>query len=424
MRWRLLLVLAALSMLFLLAVLAAVAVLVPIRFTVSVPGAIRPPNVWRVTAAESGVAMLVRPAGPVAKGDCLFQLDDGTPRRRLAEVEAQLDLLDRRLVLERGALDQQTLAWELERAVVKTEIAATATALAQVEGEARQLAADVAAKSLAENRVDAELAASELDILRRLAAELSVPAMELAQGEARARKTALQVERARIQEQARVLAEEHAIARLREQLAREQARDRQIEGRRLDERPLAEIEFRILQLQTEKADLEQTIRHKTCLAEADGEWGGLAFVAGEYVPLGAQIGVLRQTRGMIFEGEATAFDYVWLAPQAEASLRLQAYPFLRYGTLPATVTELEARTEEAVPRFLVKLAIDEENARFQPSHGLVGEAQVVVFHGSLANYLLAEPPSVRQPYLKPIGFGQRFTDWLKKLEQPAKPRPE
>lgn len=424
MRWRLLLFFSALTMLFLLLVLGAVALLVPVRFTVSVPGVIRPLRVWRVTAAESGVATFVREAGPVASGDRLFQLDDGTARRRLAEVGAQLELLDRRLALEREGLDHQALAWELEQAVVQADIAVTATALAQAEGELRELAAAVAEKSQAESRIDAELAASEYEILRRLAAELSVPAMELAQGQARAGKTGLQVERVEIQERARVLAEEHDIARLRGQLAREQARERQIQGRRLDERPLAEIEFRILQLRAEQAELEQVIRRKTGVAEAAGEWGGLAFVAGEYVPLGAQVGVLRQTDGMVFEGEAKASDYVWLAPQAEARLRLQAYPFLRYGTLPATVTELEARTEEGMPRFVVKLAIDEEAARFQPSHGLVGEAQVVVFRGSLVNYLLAEPPTVHAPHFEPIGFGRGLTDWLKQLERPTEPRHE
>ena len=418
MKWRRLLFLASLGMLLVLAALVAVAVLVPIRFTVSVPGAVQPVRTWRVTAAESGLAVEIRAEGPVKKGDCLYRLDDGSDRRRLAEVEAQMGVLGERLDLERKAMANQEVAWGLEAEVLRAERAETAGILAQATGEeARMMAAEIAARSLAQNVVDAELAASEYAILRKLAADLSVPAMEMAQGEARAKKAALQVERAKLEEQRRVLGEEHDIARLRMQLGKHDAREKQILGHQQDARALAEVAYRIAQLQAECAELEGVIRRKTCAADCDGDWGGLPFVPGEYVAQGALVGVLRSTAGLLFVGEAKSMDYAWLTDGAVARLRLQAYPFLKYGSLPATITGLEATADGEQPRFVVKLALDDAKGNYLPTVGLAGVAHVVVFRGSLVNYLMAEPPSVREPRFKPLGAKNRLSEWLKSLER-------
>jgi hypothetical protein len=96
---------------------------------------------------------------------------------------------------------------------------------------------------------------------------------------------------------------------------------------------------------------------------------------------------------------------------------MQAYPFMKYGSLLARLAEMETRTEGETPAFVVKLAVDAKEARFVPASGLVGEARIEVFYGSLLNYLLAEPPTVRKPRLHPVGKGNRFTEWLKRLDR-------
>jgi hemolysin D len=403
-------------MVLILAVLVAVGVLVPIHFTVSVPGHIEPVQTIRVTAAESGRALEVRKPGPVQEGDCLFRLDDESDQRRLRDVQAQVAALRERLALETRILADQKSAWSLELAVVRAERDGVAEQLRQAQGKTRELAAQVKAKSLAQGEVDAELAESEYGILRKLAAELSVPAMELAQGKARASKATLQVEEAKLAEKQRVLAEENQIERLRQQLRGCDAREKQILGRTQDERPMAEVNYRILQLEAEAAELSSVIRHKVCIAPSAGEWGGLGFVPGEYVTQGALVGVVRAGDGLLFVGQAAGSDFAWLKPGAVAHLRLQAYPFMKYGSLPGRLAEMEAYTEGEVPSFVVRLAVDAKEARFLPSSGLVGEARIVVFHGSLLNYLLAEPPTVRRPRLHPVADGNRFTEWLKRLD--------
>ena len=72
----------------------------------------------------------------------------------------------------------------------------------------------------------------------------------------------------------------------------------------------------------------------------------------------------------------------------KAEIQLDNYPFLRYGYLDGTLeyiqTSLAAPSAEYLIRFSIPIAFD----RFPP--GLSGKGKIIIFHGTLLNYLLRD----------------------------------
>ncbi len=380
-----------LAILTVMGAVAFVAARVPVNFTATVPGILRPARRIRVTAAAGGEALEVRLPGPVDAGDLLFRLDADSEKRRIGDIDGELALLEKRLAHERERLQSEASARRLELellAVRRREIENTVDEWTGQRAETEDALQDNLA---AQTDTDRELAAAEYGILKKLAAELSVPAMELARGKASAARSALQVEQKALEATRLRLQRQAEVKRLSLSLERLAVEKRQAEHRFDDRRPILELEQSILLLTAERRELNRAVARKTMVAPWPGFWGDNKAATGEYIRTGDPVGVLSDTKNLVFVGRASEERFTWLRRGQAAKLRIHAFPYLKYGRLPARVIRLETRPNEVPPAFLAELIPAGDDLGFRPAAGQRGRADIVVFRGTFLNYLLADP---------------------------------
>ncbi len=393
MRWRLVLSALTAALLAVLAAVAAVAALVPLSFTVTVPGLIVPERELRVTATGEGRLLELRGVGPVLAGELLFRLDTEAEERRLAALERELAVLREREAHEAARLEAAARWREADLRLLEVRerrLEADRAARSGPLAEAREALRRNEAEQL---RVDDELAASESAILQRLAAELSVPAMELARGQARAAKTALL--RTHSDLTGRLENEQRQADVLQLQIQAEEVR---IEADRLglqldDRRQLLELRTEIGRGEAEQIELQRAIERKRALAPWAGFWGDRTGEPGEFVTPGVRLGTLRRETPLHVIGQAREADAAWLRLGQQAQVRVDAFPFIKYGRLEGRLVRLESRLGDAGGVFLVDVALAGTSPVYRPVPGQRGQIDVVVFNGTLVRYLAAEPDS-------------------------------
>jgi multidrug resistance efflux pump len=283
----------------------------------------------------------------VASGDVLAEIDVGRERRQLDELQTRLGTIEPQAEAARRELDAQS------RALGDDE---RATLAALDEGRARSNEARFAAAHADDERVRAvallgagAISPSEAERLsseaaeKRAAAEAALLALETVQREQRTRGT-------------------QGIARI-EALRRELA---SLDGQK--QTTLAEIRV-----------VEETIARSLVRAPIAGRVGEMAPVnAGMYVHAGDRLfsivpgGDLRAVANFV---PSDALGRVW--PGQSARLRLEGFPWMQYGTVPATVTRVGSEVRDG--RVRVELAIHPDPSSAIPmQHGLPAVAEVDV----------------------------------------------
>ncbi len=309
---------------------------------------------------------------PVAAGEVLVRLDDGPLRLSLAEAEAALTGLRARRV---------------------TRIRERAARAAALEPAA---AADAAGIAEARARLDAARAA------HRLARAEADRAAELA---ARAVASSAEVERLRAAERrARAEAREQAeqVSRLRAERTRSAAeRDAALAGMDAEQATLdAEIEQAEARLARLRGDLEAT----TVRAPAAGR---IAAVdprgVGAVLAPGARLGTIvgpGDLRIVARVPAARALGRVRVGQRAR--LRVDGFPWTRYGVVEATVTGVAAEASDGWLR--VELAPGE--AHDVPlQHGLTGQLEIEVEQIAPLEMLLAALGRAVQPEAAAVDAG-------------------
>jgi len=91
----------------------------------------------------------------------------------------------------------------------------------------------------------------------------------------------------------------------------------------------------------------------------------------------------------------------WVQRGQAARIRLDAFPYLKYGKLDATVVNFERMplvtgAAATLGGYRVEFDIPGEKQPYKPLPGLTGRADIHVFRGTLLQYLLAEPQQALQ----------------------------
>ena len=392
MRWRWFIALALLAMLMVLVVIGVVTAIVPIGFTVSAPGALEPVRQIRVTAAHDGLAMAVHPPGRVEAGALLLRQKHESESRAIGRLALELDKLRERLAHERErqratatGRDVEAALIELEKRSVAARLRVTREALPDLDGRIHQ-------KVIGQSELRRDLAQDEYEIVEKLAAEHSVPLQEVARGRTDAATAKLRVEQQRVEYDRTQLLTEQAVESLEAQAQRQQLQEKALAVRPTDLHTLLEIEREIGRLEGQIEELRIDTQQKETRAPWAGEWVTHTLEEGEYVTTGSLVGLLRDTSKLVFVGRVRERQFPWVRMGQEARLRLSAFPYLKYGRLDARVVHLEpaAPSPGTAAGFLVEFEV-REGGPYDPRHGLSGMADIIVFRGTLLEYLLAEP---------------------------------
>ncbi len=306
----------------------------------------------RVESVEAVLGQSVR------EGDVLLRLDTSAERLALEEQRA-------RASSRRGELK------ELER-----QIAASA--------EARERAIEAAQRAAAA----ADAARHELELLESLARE------DLARQERLAELggvSEFEVSRARTEaERATAAIATHERDEERAALERTRAlRDRESSLAAL-RRDRVKLEGELARGALELQRLETEITRRQLTAPAAGEVGELgALTRGSWVRAGATLATVVARSGLVVEAEFPAAAAVGrIRPGQSGRLRLDGFPWARYGSVPVTVARVGAEARDG--RIQVELEVDGQRPPPVPlRHGLVGTVEVEVDRVTPFQLLLA-----------------------------------
>ncbi|NOY79814.1 MAG: HlyD family efflux transporter periplasmic adaptor subunit [Kiritimatiellaeota bacterium] len=396
-RWVLLLVIPALFLVVL--TVTAVAVFVPIRFTTAAAGRIVPKHRVRVTAARSGLIVYLRDPGPVQKGDVLLRQSTAAEERRMQALGDALSYLDQELrnrIAVAEAVRQATRVdleiARLDRDQAREEYSVAQQALPKIES-------DIESKQLDRRKRQQTLAEKEYAILEELAKQQSVPRQEVARGETAAATARLQVEETELVRKKNALIRTGRLKRLRAALRKQELLVEKLAAAVPDETGVIEVRSRIRQLKLDLADIRADMDAKELQAPANGEWGALQVTALEYAPQGTFLGVFTDPARLKFVAFLRSEQAPWVHRGQKALVRLEAFPYLKYGRLEATVANLgqlpTVSGRAAADAYRVELDLAAENQPYTPLPGLAGRADIEVYRGTLLQYLLAEPEQVR-----------------------------
>lgn len=284
---------------------------------------------------------------PVKSGEALVELDAAIEQRQLERLRARLLAIQSQMqATERELIAQSRVLGDDERAT-----------LAGIdEHRARLAEAEFAS---AQARDEAERASKLLDAGSLAPAEATRLAFTAAQKRAAADATSLTLETMRRDQQTRG---SQGIARV-EALRRDLAA---LDG----ERTTTVADVRVL---------EETINKSIVRAPVSGTIGEVAPVnAGMYVHAGDRLFSIVPPGELKAVAEFLPADALGrIRPGQSARLRLQGFPWMQYGTVPATVARVGGELRDG--RVRVELAIHvAATSRIPVQHGLPATAEVDV----------------------------------------------
>lgn len=280
------------------------------------------------------------------------------------------------------ALDPGTLPVEIERA--RGQLAALAPELASLDREiAAEATGIVAGDAAARSAIRAEIArvrAADRDVEH---AERELGRLIALAGAARP----FEVERARAELVQKRGARE-ALGHAGEALAaaeRERDAGRRARTAELD-RQRAVVERSIGAARVEIARLELELERRTLRAPIAGALGSIAALQpGATLAAGAHVATVVPDGELHVIAEHAPSAVGLLAPRQAARLKLDGFPWTRWGTVPARVTRVATEVKDGGIR--VELAL-EPGARVPLAHGMTGVVDVEVERVSPATLVL------------------------------------
>lgn len=316
-------------------------------------------RIFRVDAPVAGtIARISAVLGrPVEAGEVLVELDSSVERRRIDEEKVRLGALDTEIGAVRKILD----AYE---AVIREDEGATRVAVR--EGQALEQEKRTAATQAEEEARRAGVlrdggAIAEIDFLRsrteadkqRAATEALGLGIDRIRGEMRTRASGV---RARLEE-------------LRRELT-------MLQGRR----ETTDVAIRTL---------EADIARRTVRAPVAGTIGELAELnAGAFVEGGARICTVLPKGDLRIVAELAPRDATGRVRSGQSAIvRLDAFPWVEFGTVPATVSRVASEPRDGLVRVELVPHLD-ENRRIALEHGMTAVTEIAVERVSPATLAL------------------------------------
>lgn len=292
----------------------------------------------------------------VEAGDVVVQLDDSTQRLALDEGRARLDDLRTRL---------EAVAKEIESGKQAAQAHQKAGLSVVAEHNART----------AEARVGIKFAEEHLSRVVTLLSKQVVSKAEASEA-----RSAVETKRAAV----RTL--EAGLTRVREKQKVEE-RDRQVELATL-ERERAELAGQIATQEAAVRRLVREVELRQVRAPVSGRVGQI-----DNSPVGTAVAAGQKLGCVVPEGKTRAVGYFRVASGGRvragqtARLRLDGFPWIQYGSIPATVACVASEPEGGLLRVEIELGT-ELNRQIPVEHGLPGSAEVLVERVSPAALVL------------------------------------
>ncbi len=358
---------------------------VPMEFHATAPGRLEPGRMARVSFAMAGrVAMVAR--GNVKAGEAVAALDTAAEQAALASLMRQAELLRKEVELEGEALAAAGKEAALELAQAQKDVDRLRTRLELEKGRMAALAVEILKNDQEQKSLTEGLRRSEEAVLASLTRqgvaaqtemELTKYRAALARLESASMKLLIERERMNQGLRARDLEVEASAA---------ETRVAGLKGRPAGGRSVVALRRQLEELEVERARVERAAAEKRFVAPFDGWVMTRNVREGETLAAGQVALVLADEGPLVFRAVADQRLGVEIAVGQKGRVRLDVYPYLAHGAIPAEVTEMQtvmAAGEGA--SYLLTLRLGPSQRKLAP--GLTGQADLVVFKGTTAGYL-------------------------------------
>jgi len=284
---------------------------------------------------------------PVRAGDVLVELESKTERLQLEEERVRLTGIGPQI---------QSL---------RDEIAADERALEDAKKEG-QAALGEARAQLDAAQTTARFSAEQLKSMERLKAEGQVAEIDYLRARSEADKNRAQAEATRLELESRERDRSKQENERQARLGRLKGEVSRMEGQAASSRAASDR-------------LENDIQKRLVRAPADGRVVEVApLQAGSFLEAGDRIGaVLASGRLKIIASFPAAGALGRVRPGQTARLRLAGFPWMQYGTVPATVANVASEVHDGGIRVELDVLPD-PSSRIPLQHGLPGTVEVEV----------------------------------------------
>jgi multidrug resistance efflux pump len=319
----------------------------------------------------------------VRAGDPLIRFDSSSIEYEIAKQEkivstaeaeiAKLDELER-MLKQQAAATEEKFAAEFQRIENELQNSARQRELAISKAEAALQVAQQEEERY--RKALAEGAGTETE-LQRIALRAKDAADDLAAAKLPVDRTALEVQR-----RAEKLAKQEIAARRQEVELQRLSRQR--------ERDTAQAAIE---------ELQQRRRQSVLRAPEGGVVITAELQPGDVVPLNEPVLKIAPGDGLMFEGVVAAADVGHLRPETAVRVKIDAYNYQQYGTVPGRVEFIssdsgvvENAKQGNVVIYYVRIALDEHELRYGKlrgdlKFGMTGRAEIVTGRASLLSLL-------------------------------------
>jgi membrane fusion protein (multidrug efflux system) len=169
-------------------------------------------------------------------------------------------------------------------------------------------------------------------------------------------------------------------------------RTRDVQGRGRAEELRSEIAALEGQKQRTRAEidvLEHDIEKRTIRAGVAGRVGEIAKIGvGQFVKEGERLGMIVPSGGLRAIAEMPPEAALGrVRPGQKARMRMQGFPWLQYGTVPATVTNVASELRNGTVRVELRIETD-ASSRIPLAHGMPGAVEIDIERATPASLVL------------------------------------
>ena len=334
------------------------------------PGVVRPVTATQAAKARFGgrvVRVAFREGQEVTKGDVLVQLDTDRLDNDIQKREQTLRALEDELAKATDLLGSLARQLGADTAAIEAKLT-VAGADTRAKRERQELDVRQALDELRE-------AEREEATLRRLAVAQAVTRAELDKATAKTREARTRLARAELPVEdgpEKVLTQELAQAKATYAVKRQEA-----EARRAAKQG---------EVRAARKDLDN-LRWERDQSTVRAPVGGVVVAGepkeGEIVEPGRVVAEIAVQKGFRFEAQVPSADVGPLREGMPARIKLTAFEFERYGTLPGTVCFVSPDSKGTDPAYTVRVELDGDEVgrgefRGRVKLGMTGQAEFVV----------------------------------------------
>jgi multidrug resistance efflux pump len=348
---------------------------IPLSFHASFRGVMEPVRMAALSFPEGGEIVSVTRKSDFKKGDVLAEAACAAERQRLAAIDETLRLLktelqDREL---QNKLKAEKFKLDVERRISQTDM----------QREQLKLFMNLAESQNAQKKLDEELKGQSAEIFESLFKKQLVAKIEYIKVLHDKKMAELMSEQVRAQMEQNLFTYKSNLRELEIGLKTADLEKEYYSKNTWAETELAQVRYKILQTESEKAALEEKIRGKTITAPFDGQI--LRVMRHSAERAGAGEAVLEiGSHGLCLAGTADQTAAAEIVPGQKAEIRLDNLPFPKHAPLDGSVSDVRINISAA--SYIIFIAFEAAPPSVRP--GFTGDVRVVIFRGTTLSYLL------------------------------------